>query len=428
MRGGVYSPHMGELQILERLGVALAIGLVIGLERGWSSRRAPEGSRVAGLRTFALIALAGGMAAVLGALASFWFTAGIVVALALLLFAIRIGTRNDPDLGATTEVAAIVTFALGALAALDRPIAAMAGAVATSFLLGAKPMLHAWVRKVERRELFAGLQLLLISAVVLPLAPDRDFGPYGALNPYQIWWMVVLIAGVSFAGYLAIRILGARLGVLLSGLAGGLVSSTATTLQLSRRAGGLDRALHSVVSASILAACTVMAVRVFALGSAIHPPLMPMLIAPFGAATVVGAAAVLWCWRRGRAPGGAAPEPVPRNPLDLRVAIGFAIMLAVVMLAARSGQAHFGTKGLYAVAAVSGLADVDAITLSIASQASLGLSREVAVTGLAIAAAVDTLVKAGLALVFGPRTVGRPVAAALVLMVLGGAAALAAFG
>jgi uncharacterized membrane protein (DUF4010 family) len=417
---------MGEIEILERLAVALAVGLVIGLERGWSSRSAPEGSRVAGLRTFALVGLAGGVAAVLGALASVWLTAAIAFGLALLLFAIRLRERNDADVGATTEVAGIVTFALGALAGFDRPVAAMAGAVATSFLLGAKPMLHAWVQRVERRELFAALQLLLISAVVLPLAPDRDFGPYGALNPYQIWWMVVLIAGLSFAGYLAIRILGARLGVLLSGLAGGLVSSTATTLQLSRRARGLGSELHSVVSAAILAACTVMAVRVFALGSAIHPPLMAGLLAPFGVATLIGTAAALWCWRRGRATRPAVAELVPRNPLDLRVAVGFAIVLAVVMVAARAAQDKFGVGGLYAVAAVSGLADVDAITLSIASHAAqLGVPREAAVSGLAIAAGVDTLVKAGLAVAFAPRTVARPVAAALVLMVLGGAAALA---
>jgi uncharacterized membrane protein (DUF4010 family) len=416
---------MGEIEILKRLAVALAVGLVIGLERGWSARRAPEGSRVAGLRTLALVGLAGGVAAVLGELASVWLTGAIAFGLALLLFAIRIGMRNDADVGATTEVAAVVTFALGALAGFDRPIAAVAGAVATSFLLGAKPALHGWVQKIQRRELFAGLQLLLISAVVLPLAPDRDFGPYGALNPYRIWWMVVLIAVVSFAGYLAIRIFGARLGVLLSGIAGGLVSSTATTLQLSRRAHGLGSELHSVVAASILAACTVMAMRVFVLGSAIHPPLMPMLLAPFGVAIAIGMAATLWCWRQGRGARGDIAETAARNPLDLRVAIGFALVLAIVMVAARAGQAQFGIGGLYAVAALSGLADVDAITLSLASQVAVGLPREVAVAGLAIAAAVDTLLKAGLATVFGPPTVARRVAAALVAMVIGGAATLA---
>jgi uncharacterized membrane protein (DUF4010 family) len=148
--------------------------------------------------------------------------------------------------------------------------------------------------------------------------------------------------------------------------------------------------------------------------------LLPLLLAPFGVATVIGVAATLWQWRRAQAGSGDICETAPRNPLDLRMAVGFAVMLAVVMLAARAGQAEFGTGGLYAVAAFSGLADVDAITLSIASEARLGLSRDVAVTGLAIAAGVDTLVKAGLAIAFGPRSVARPVAAALVLMVIGG--------
>jgi uncharacterized membrane protein (DUF4010 family) len=417
---------MGEIEILERLAVSLAVGLVIGLERGWTEREAPEGTRVAGLRTFALIGLAGGTAAVLGIELGALVAAAIALGLAALLYAIRSARPQRRDeVGATTEVAVIAAFALAMLAGVGRPIAALGGAVVAAFLLGAKPMLHGWLRGIEERELFAALQLLLIAAVILPIVPDRDMGPYGALNPFRIWWMVVLIAGVSFAGYLAMRLLGARLGVLLNGVAGGLVSSTATTLQLSRGARDLAPALHRTVTAAILAACSVMVVRVVAFATAIHPPLLAGLIAPFGAALIVGAAATAWCWSSGRSGKKPVPASAPRNPLDLRVALGFAIMLAVVMLLAEAGQDRFGASGLFAVAAFSGLADVDAITLSVATKASHGLAVDIAAIAIAIASGVDTVVKAGLAIVFGPRTVGWPVASALLAQVAAGGAALA---
>ena len=416
---------MTELEILRRLAVALAVGFVIGLERGWHERDAPEGSRVAGIRTFALTGLAGGLVAIIGVIFSPVLAAVITLALAGLLYAIRSADMRREDIGATTEVAAVVTFGLAILAGLDRPISAIGGAVVSSFLLGLKPLLHGWLRDMTQRELLAALQLLLLTAVVLPLLPDRGYGPYAALNPYRVWWMVVLVAGVSFAGYLAMKLLGPRLGVLLTGLAGGLASSTATTFQLARRGGALDPSIHVAVAASILAACTVMFVRVIVLAAIIHKPLLQDMAIPFGAAILIGTVSSVWCWLLGRGAAHPMPAVLPRNPVDLRAAIAFAAVLAVVIVLAEAGRLMFGAHGLYVVAAVAGLADVDAITLSVASQARTEVTVDVAVVAIAIASGVDTMVKAGLAAAFGSRAIARPVVTGLLAMVAGGALALA---
>jgi uncharacterized membrane protein (DUF4010 family) len=214
------------------LGVALAIGLLIGVERGWAERDEEEGTRVAGVRTFALIGLLGGAAALvaqpLGALLP---ALGLVALAGLFATAHVIHARTRPDqLGITVPVAGLLTFVLGALAAAGETAVAAAGAVVTALLLSSKPILHHWLGTLRRRELSAGLQLLLLSVVVLPLLPDQGYGPWQTLNPYRIWWMVVLIAAMSFVGYFAVKEVGARRGAVFTGLFAGLASSTALTL------------------------------------------------------------------------------------------------------------------------------------------------------------------------------------------------------
>lgn len=415
---------MDDTTLLHRMAVALAVGLVIGVERGWHEREAPEGTRVAGVRTFALIGLAGGLVALLGTEFSLLVAGAITLALVGLMLIARLATTSDPDVGATTEVAAIVTFALGAVAGLGHLVPAIAGAVAAAFLLGSKPILHRWLRGIDQRELFAALQLVLISAVILPLLPDQGFGPFAAFNPYRLWWIVVLVASVSFAGYIGARLLGPRAGVLMTGLCGGLVASTATTLALVRHAGNIDSRLHRTVAAGILAASTTMAARVIILAAVVHPPLLPILIVPFGAGLVASAAMAVWLgWKRDD--GAKADMARPRNPLDLRAAVAFALILALVMILAETVRSWFGTTGLYLLSAVAGLADIDAITVSIAQLASTEVLPGVAVLCLAIAAGSNTLVKLALAIALGPQTVGRPAMLALSVVLAAGALALA---
>lgn len=232
---------MAETDIFLRLGLALAIGLLLGLERGWHGRTAAEGDRIAGIRTFALTGLLGGVSAWLATVTTPVFSALAMLALGgLLAVSYWVRLRSDDDLGLTTEIALLLTFALG-VAAVTGPMAPTAAvAVVAALLLSMKPTLHRWVRQIERFELEALFKLALISVVVLPLLPNQGYGPGQVLNPYLLWWAVVFVAGLSFVGYIAIRVLGARLGILATGLFGGIASSTATTLALSRlvRANG----------------------------------------------------------------------------------------------------------------------------------------------------------------------------------------------
>jgi len=414
---------MSETEILYRMAVALTVGLIVGVERGWHEREVPQGRRVAGLRTFTLIGFAGGLAGIVGLELGAILSAAMVIAIAGIVLSARLLVASAKDIGATTEVAVVVTFALGAVAGLGHFVPAVAGAVASAFLLGTKPILHGWLRDIEQQELLAGLQLLLISTVILPLLPDQGYGPYQALNPYRMWWMVVLVAGMSFAGYIAVRHFGPRGGILLTGICGGLVSSTATTLALARRAKDVDGRLGPLLAAGITAACTIMLARIVILASVVHPPLIGVLIVPFGAALLAGTAATVWLWRSAPAKVADVPELAPANPLELRAAVSFGALLAVIMVLARAARATLGATGLYVLAALSGLADTDAITLSAAGQAQTQLSYETIVAAIAIASLVNTIVKAGIAAWVAPP-LARHTALALAASMAAGAVAM----
>ena len=223
----------GNLSLVGRLAVALAIGLLIGLERGWERRELAEGQRAAGFRTFGMIGLLGGVTAQIGG--SFLAVVGAAVGIFVALGYWREPWRGQ-DVSITGLIAALLTFSLGALAGVGETTAASSTAVVVTLLLGFKPELHGIIRGLERLELLATLRLLLISVVLLPVLPNAGYGPWQAFNPYRTWWMVVLVAGISYIGYFAIRVLGEKRGILLTALCGGLVSSTAVTVNLARHA------------------------------------------------------------------------------------------------------------------------------------------------------------------------------------------------
>ncbi|HHJ13834.1 MAG TPA: MgtC/SapB family protein [Gammaproteobacteria bacterium] len=386
------------MEQLTGLAIALAIGLLVGIERGWSGRGAEEGGRVAGIRTFGLLGLLGGLWALLageidGVLLGFAF-----LALTVMLVAAHWHERRlDQDVGTTTVVASLVTFALGALAVRGLAHIAVTGAVVTVTLLSLKPTLHRWVRGLEPEVFYAALKLLLISVVLLPVLPDQGYGPWQALNPHRIWWMVVLIAGLSFAGYLAMKLVGAERGILLTGLLGGMVSSTATTLTFSRLARQLD--MGRVLAASALIACTTMFPRMLIEIGVINRGLLAPLTPPLMLVTALSAAWSLWLWKGvGKRTGNSTALSL-ENPLQLGSAVQFGLLLAIVMLASRAAQQWAGDTGIYLLALASGLADVDAITLSLAQMAHADLSPDVAGRAIILAALANTLVK-GLLVVF----------------------------
>jgi len=409
------------IEFLAPLAVALALGLLIGLERGWSRRGLEEGARVAGVRTYGLIGLLGGFAGLISEKPALVFAAVAFLALAgVLSVAYWQSIKRTEDVGITSLAAALLTFVFGAAATLDYMAEAAAAAVATAFLLGAKTEIHRWVKALEEAELRAGLKLLLISVVVLPVLPDQGFGPWGALNPYQIWWMVVLIAAVSFAGYFAMRLAGPGKGAALTGLFAGLASSTALTLHFSRLARS-DPARAKLYAAGVLIACGTMFPRMAAVTFVLNRELLLTLwpAAAAMAGVVYGGALLLFfnLRRHPQKTGEAAPLS---NPLQLKAAVGFGAALALVMVATEGLERAFGGAGVAALAAVSGVTDVDAITLTLASRAQDDVALALSAFGIVLAGAVNSLVKAGMAVAVGGARYGLLAAGPLALAALVG--------
>ena len=411
---------------LMRLAVALAIGLLIGLERGWERRELHTEQRTAGLRTFGAIGLLGGVTAQLGGDRPGPLLAALAIALGIVL---AVGywreSEVDSDVSLTNAVVALVTYTLGALAGRGEALAASSSAIVLTLLLGFRPELHDLIRKIDRDELLATFRLLLISLVMLPVLPDRGYGAWGALNPYHIWWMVVLVAAVSYVGYFATRLLGAQRGILITGLFGGLASSTAVALSLARRAV-VGLATPNLLAAGATIASAIMWPRIFLIVSAVDPMLGHLLAWPLGAATVSAVVASLVLSRMGRneeqalAESGATIKTA--NPLDLGTAVRFGLILAVIMVASRAASSWAGASGLLVVAGIAGLLDVDAISLSIATMYMHRLvDPAVAVSAILLAAAVNTLLKATMALVIGGTPMGLRFMAASLAMIATGA-------
>lgn len=401
--------------LLQGLGIALGIGLLIGLERGWHGRAAADGGRVAGVRTFGLLSLMGGVCALLSEHYGAWVLLGGILGVALLIAAgYWLGVKRDPAIGITTEVAALLTFVLGAAAVAGFPYVAVAAAVVTTILLGTKSLLHEGVARLSQEELYAIFKLLLIALVLLPILPDGQYGPWGALNPYVIGWLILLLAGLSFVGYFAIGLLGPQRGILWTGFFGGLLSSTALTLNFSRL-GRQRRQLSDLLAIGILIASATMFPRVLVEIAVVNPGLLAALSPVLVAVTSVAYAGAFWLWWRGRQSFGAGVAPDAdlglRNPFELGSALRLGLLLVVIMVLARVLAQIWGDAGVYVLSAVSGLADVDALVLSLAKMAAQqDLSHSVATQGIVIAIVVNSLVKNLLAFAIGGVALGRQVA------------------
>jgi uncharacterized membrane protein (DUF4010 family) len=385
---------MDEMYVVAlELLAALAIGLLIGIERGWSNRKENEGQRVAGIRTFSLIGLLGGVIALLSLETGRWLImVGFVSVSALVIAAHILDVEKDKDVGTTTAFSMILTFSLAAWAGYGHQIPAMAVTVITIFILGHKPTLHRWLTRVSPEDFFSGVKLLLISVVLLPLLPNRGFGPWEALNPYWTWWMVVLISGLSFLGYLVIKLAGDRLGMIVTAVAGGLVSSTAVTLSLARFAR--NKQVSLIFSGGVLIASSIMFVRVMIEVFVVHAALLGLLWLPLTVMLLGLLGSLIWLWRRDGKNGTGQDQRLElKNPLQLGMALQFGLLLAVILVLAEAMKQWFGNQGVYILSVISGLMDVDAITLSLSKSARSSLEGEVAVTGIVLACATNTLFK-----------------------------------
>lgn len=417
---------MDETEILTRLSLALGIGFLIGMERGWRERDRGEGGSTAGLRTFALVGLSGGIWALLATPLGPVPLAAAFIAIAAALTAFRWReTSREATFGATTLVAAFLTFALGAYSVLGNKTMAAAAAVAVAVLLAAKNWLNAWLKALTWPELRAALTLLAMSFIALPVLPDRALGPYGALNPRSIWIMTIAIAGVSFMGYVAVRVIGKRYGPLVAGIAGGVVSSTATTLDMARRARVAPEQMNTLLAGALVASA-VMFVRIGLITLAFGSFLLPALVWPLAAAFVVTVTGGLIAdppWRTGPAVANDT-QTAFANPLDLPSVLLFGALIAVILVLTKAFTANFGSAGAVALAAIAGLADVDSVTLSMTQIAST-ITRD-AVLGVLVAAGVNSLSKSFLAVTVGGWRFGRAyLATSLAALLAGGLMALA---
>ncbi|MDJ0756714.1 MAG: MgtC/SapB family protein [Ardenticatenaceae bacterium] len=393
-----------DLTLFYRFGVALFIGMLVGLQREYVSEETSQRSHgmFAGVRTFALMSLAGCVAAFIAdILSNPWVFIGLVIPMGGLIIAAYYITSTNGDMGMTTEVAAVVTILSGALCYWDQLALAVAIGVITTALLSFKLELHGFAALLTREDIVATLKFAIITAIILPVLPNDSFGPppFDVLNPYKVWLMVVLISGISFLGYVLIKLVGERQGIGLTGLLGGLVSSTAVTLSFSQRSQ-TENQLAKPFALAIIVAWTVMFARVLIEVMVTNLPLLSVVWLPI---TAAGAAGLLYGIYLYFAPrGDDVRDMAVSNPFELGPAITFGLLYGVILLAARTAQIYFGDTGIYVSSILSGLADVDAITLSMAELSRSGnLELSTAARAIVLATMSNTVVKGGIIMAGG---------------------------
>lgn len=381
--------------------VSAGLGALIGLIRQWGEQADRQPGDFAGVRTHTLWA-------VLGCLGAFASEAHTPYAFALVLLVVsahlivQAATAHDrANPGSTSVAGAILTMFCGALVFWEETKSAILVAATTMVILGFKQRIHKATAAITERDIRATLQFAAISGVILPLVPDKDMGPYEAFNPFSTWLMVVLISGLGFAGYVAIRFVGARAGILLTGVLGGLASSTASTLAFSRRSREQPN-LSEHYALAVVAACTVMLPRVLIATGLINRDFAQSLILPFAAMALPGIVYAGWVWFRRHPERQEGDTPDLGNPLSLSTAIKFAALYAAIAFAVKAIRAEGWTEGILPLAFVSGLTDMDAISLSLASDAGAQkTSFEVATRAVILAAVSNTLLKAGMGITLG---------------------------
>ncbi len=408
------------LAIALRFAAALGLGVLIGLER----ERSKKETGFAGVRTFGLLALSGGVAAYIGlVMGQAWFALAIFAAVAGLVIVAYAVTAQRGDLGITTEVSALLSFLFGFLCVSDHTLIAASLAVASGGVLALKQWLHSLAGRIEAADVEATLQFAIVSIIILPLVPDQNFGPppLDVINPYKIWLMVVLISGLNFTSYLLVKVVGAEHGIGLTGLLGGLVSSTAVTLGFAQRSR-LEPGRASSLALGILIAWTVMFFRVVLLVAAVNRGLVAQLGVAMAALGFSSLALCGLLWRRQRS-AETATVSAGENPFELGAAIRFGLLFGLITVVAKAAQVYLGDTGLYLAGAIAGLTDVDAIALSMAQLALADPSHaEAAATTIVIAVASNTLFKTGMAGFLGAPSLRRIIVPAAGAIVAAGAA------
>ena len=406
---------MFDIDLALRFGAALGLGLLLGLER---ERKRDAELLFGGIRTFALIALLGAMGAFMEReLNQGWLILAAFVAVSALVIVSYATTAVRGEVGITTEVTALLAFIVGALCGWEQVAVASVATVVCLLLLTLKDFLHGLARRVEIEDVQATLQFAVISVIILPLLPNENFGPapIDVINPYKIWLMVVLIAGLNFLGYLLVKVLGNEHGFIVTGILGGLVSSTAVTLSFSQRSRR-EPAMSNAFVLAIVVAWTIMFVRVVVVVSLVNKALAASLALALGCMAVTGllVSVVLWRWSRTAETGVVAAGA---NPFELGEAIKFGLLFGIVTVIAKTAETYLGAAGLYLAGALAGLTDVDAISLSMANLAtSSPQSVKIAAYTIVIAVISNTLVKTGMAVFMGAPALRRTISVVTILL------------
>ena len=413
--------NLDQTDLFFRLGMAMLLGMLIGIEREYSAHRKSQRA-FAGVRTFGLFGLLGGLAALAAdQMNDVWVLVAVVLMVGGMIVSSYVVTASKDRLGMTTEIAGLVVVLNGALCYWGLTSLAVASAVSVSVLLSIKPFTQLFVDKISSEDVYATLQFAVISAVILPVLPNASLGPppFDVLNPYKIWLMVVFISGISFLGYALIKFVGSDRGIGLIGFMGGLVSSTAVTLtfaERSRSQAGLVRPF----TLAILISWVVMFGRVLVEVFVVNRALLTVVWLPVAAAGAVGLAycAFLFFFQR----PGESSDVKFTNPFELGTAIKFGLLYGVILLVARAAQMYLGDAGTYASALLSGLTDVDAITLSMAelSKPGNGLSMDTAARSIVLAISANTVVKGSIVLTTASAAMRKPFLPGFVLMLATG--------
>jgi uncharacterized membrane protein (DUF4010 family) len=403
-----------DLHVLEQFAVSLGLGMLLGLQRERTERS------IGGIRTFPFIALFGTVCARIGQITGTWIIAAGLISLAALVVTANLAgkRRAETDSGMTTEIAALLVYVLGVLIVVGDMTSAVVMGGGMALILHFKAQLHGFARAIGEGDMRAIIQFVLITMVILPVLPNIDYGPYAVLNPFRIWLMVVLIVGISLSGYVAYKLLGARAGTILGGILGGLISSTATTVSYARRSA-LDPQLAPLAALVIMIASCIAIARVILEIGAVAAGSFAILAPPLVALLLVCGVVTGGLWISSR--GGQVGMPVQENPTEFKSALVFGVLYALVLLGAAFAKDRFGTGGLYAVALLSGLTDMDAITLSTAQLADKGaVDSATAWRAIMVGAMANFLFKLGTVAMLGPRALTLRVAAAFGVMTVSG--------
>ena len=403
------------------LGTALAAGLLIGIERGWNLRHVKPGTRVAGVRTFTLLGLLSGLAGLIGT-AGQAIAAGAIVAAAAAIIALGYARRTGPNKAdATSPVAALVTLGLGTLAGSGNPSLAIAGAALVTLVLALRDEAHGLIERLDEEDVKALARYAVIALAVLPFLPSGRYGPYAAWDLQKLWWVVVLVTGFSFAGYVANRIFGASHGTIATAIIGGAYSSTAVTQSLAQRLG--SNQAGGAESAGIALASAVMYLRVIVLVALLASRVLLDFMLIVLPALLTGAAAGFWLYRK--APRQEGPAP-PGNPIAILPALGFLVFVAAAAVAVAWAQGRFGEQGIALLILIMGTMDVDVAIVTVGGLRPDAISPLLAAIALAGTILANMTVKLGITLAYA-RSNGKPAAIALgtSMLVLAASIALA---